>query len=299
VPVFVGADWQEREQFDLVGVRFEGHPDLRRLMMPEDWEGHPLRRDYAIDTPMRRGDERDAHDCHRPGARAATRTFDIDAYDPEADLMVMNLGPQHPVDARRVPRGPLPGRRDHREGGALPGYLHRGVEKLCEKLTYAQITPIVDKNDYVAPMLNEQAINMAFEKLLGSRCRGARATCARSSPSCSAIASHLLWLGTFALDLGGALGGGTSGVHALFPRARADPRPLRGRDGLPVPLQHAHRRRASATTSPRAGRPRSTGARCHLARIGEYETMTLDTRIFLKRTKGVGVIDGELALELG
>jgi NADH-quinone oxidoreductase subunit C len=50
VPLFAGADWQEREQYDLVGVRFAGHPDLRRLMMPEEWEGHPLRRDYAIDT---------------------------------------------------------------------------------------------------------------------------------------------------------------------------------------------------------------------------------------------------------
>lgn len=49
-PLFAGADWQEREQYDLVGVIFEGHPDLRRLMMPEDWEGHPLRKDYAIDT---------------------------------------------------------------------------------------------------------------------------------------------------------------------------------------------------------------------------------------------------------
>jgi NADH-quinone oxidoreductase subunit C len=49
-PLFAGADWQEREQYDLVGVRFENHPDLRRLMMPEDWEGHPLRKDYAIDT---------------------------------------------------------------------------------------------------------------------------------------------------------------------------------------------------------------------------------------------------------
>ncbi len=50
VPLFAGADWQEREQFDLVGVLFTGHPDMRRLMLSEDWEGHPLRKDYAIDT---------------------------------------------------------------------------------------------------------------------------------------------------------------------------------------------------------------------------------------------------------
>jgi len=49
-PLFAGADWQEREQFDLVGVHFTDHPDLRRIMMPEDWPGHPLQRDYAIDT---------------------------------------------------------------------------------------------------------------------------------------------------------------------------------------------------------------------------------------------------------
>jgi NADH-quinone oxidoreductase subunit C len=52
VPLFAGADWQEREQFDLVGVRFEGHPDLRRLMLSEDWQGHPLRKDYAIETKV-------------------------------------------------------------------------------------------------------------------------------------------------------------------------------------------------------------------------------------------------------
>jgi NADH-quinone oxidoreductase subunit C len=51
--VWAGADWQEREAFDLVGPVFEGHPDLRRIMLPEDWEGHPLQRDYAIDTPHR------------------------------------------------------------------------------------------------------------------------------------------------------------------------------------------------------------------------------------------------------
>ncbi|MBK7644905.1 MAG: NADH-quinone oxidoreductase subunit C [Planctomycetes bacterium] len=49
--VWAGADWQEREAYDLVGPVFEGHPDLRRIMLPEDWEGHPLHRDYAINTP--------------------------------------------------------------------------------------------------------------------------------------------------------------------------------------------------------------------------------------------------------
>lgn len=50
VPLFAGADWQEREQWDLVGIPFDGHPDLRRIMLPDDWDGHPLRKDYAIDT---------------------------------------------------------------------------------------------------------------------------------------------------------------------------------------------------------------------------------------------------------
>ena len=48
--VWAGADWQEREQFDLVGTVFADHPDLRRIMMPEDWPGHPLRKEYAIET---------------------------------------------------------------------------------------------------------------------------------------------------------------------------------------------------------------------------------------------------------
>src|SRR5271165_4939719 len=225
--------------------------------------------------------------------------LNIDRYDPEAELMLLHFGPQHPsthgvfrmdltLDGELVVK-------------AVPhvGFLHRAVEKLCESLAYVQITPIVDKNDYVSPMTNEQALNMAFEKLLGvevpRRARWMRTLFAELQR----IASHLLWLGTFALDLGGALGGGSTVFIYCF----------RERELILDLFEEVTGARFHYNTHTIGGNrhdlPAGWSAKVHAAldviagRIGEYESMTLDNKIFVARTQGVGVLDAELALELG
>ena len=223
----------------------------------------------------------------------------VDRYDPEGELMLLHFGPQHPsthgvfrmdlyLDGEKVVK-------------VVPhvGYLHRAVEKLCETLAYVQITPIVDKNDYVAPMTNEQALNMAFEAGLKlevpRRARWMRTIFAELQR----IASHLLWLGTFALDLGGALGGGATVFLHCF----------RERELVLDLFEEVTGARFHYNTHTIGGNrhdlPAGWSAKVHAAldiigpRLDEYEAMTLQNRIFLDRTTGIGKLDADLAMELG
>jgi NADH-quinone oxidoreductase subunit D len=223
----------------------------------------------------------------------------LDAYDPEGELMLLHFGPQHPST-----HGVF--RMDLTLDGeiiikAVPycGYLHRAVEKLCETLAYVQITPIVDKNDYVAPMTNEQALNMAFEKMLKvevpRRARWLRSLFAELQR----IASHLLWLGTFTLDLGGALGGGSSLFLHCF----------RERELILDLFEEVTGARFHYNTHTLGGNrhdvpvgfiPKAHAALNTIeARLPEYRAMSLENRIFEVRTRGVGVLEPDLALELG
>ncbi len=223
----------------------------------------------------------------------------IDELDSEAELMLLHFGPQHP-STHGVFRMDL-----YLDGEvivkAVPycGYLHRAVEKLCEKLAYVQLTPIVDKNDYVSPMTNEQALVMAFETMLKlevpRRARWMRSLFAELQR----IASHLLAVGTFSLDLGGALGGGSTVFIHCF----------RERELILDLFEDVTGARFHYNTHTIGGNrhdlPAGWGAKVKSAldmiesRLPEYGAMTLENRIFQQRTKNVGVLDGELALELG
>lgn len=231
--------------------------------------------------------------------RRADPYLDIDAYDPEADLMVLNLGPQHP-STHGVFRVKL-----FLDGEIIvkaqpyAGYLHRGVEKLCEKLAFTQITPIVDKNDYVSPMMNEQAINMAFEALLGAevprRARYIRTIVAELQR----VASHLLWLGTFALDMGGALGGGTTVFLHCFRERELILDLFEMLTGCRFHY-NTHTVGGNRHDIPEGWSKHVKDAIALIERRSyEYEELMTKHGIFVQRTKGVGVIDGELAMELG
>ena len=235
-------------------------------------------------------------------ARVPTRPdphLDINLVESETELMLVHLGPQHPA-THGVFRVDL-----YLDGEvivkAVPftGYLHRGVEKLCERLTYVQQTPIVDKHDYVAPMTCEQALNVAYEKLLGievpRRARWLRSLLAELQR----VASHLLWLGTFALDLGGALGGGSSlFIHCFRERELI----LDLFEALTGCRFHYNTHTVGGN---RHDIPEGWASLVKQAltviesRLPEYEELMTHNGIFVKRTRGVGVVDGELCLELG
>lgn len=225
--------------------------------------------------------------------------LDIEAFEPEAELMLLHFGPQHP-STHGVFRIDL-----YLDGEvivkAVPfaGYLHRGVEKLCEKLAFVQQTPIVDKHDYVAPMTSEQALNAAFEKLLGievpRRARWLRSLFAEMQR----IASHLLWLGTFTLDLGGALGGGTTLFMHCFRERELILDLFEAVTGARFHY-NTHTVGGNRHDVPAGWDVRVRAAMDQIeARLPEYAEMSLSNRIFIQRTRRVGVLDGELALELG
>ena len=192
-PVFRTADWHEREAYDLIGIDYEGHPDLRRILLPDTWQGHPLSQNYDKDRPQivtLKEWENPLADDHR---------------EEEGDTMYVNIGPHHPATHGVLHVKTVLDGEQVVDVDPDIGYLHRCEEQMCQTKTYRhQIMPYPDRWDYASSgLLNEWAYARAAEDLNDIDVpEYAQVIRTMGSEFCR-IASHMLAVGTFALDVYG------------------------------------------------------------------------------------------------
>ncbi len=306
--IWKGADFMEREVYDLMGIKFNGHPDLRRILMPEDYdEGHPLRKDFPAEGRgwrsrfdfLPRLDEAPLAETRGDIPEAEKRVFRTDAHQsPSAsrrtEELLLNMGPQHPAThgVLRVVLE-LDGERITKATADL-GYLHRGVEKLAEGLAYMQIIPHTDRLDYVCSMTNNYAYVRTVEKLLMMKVPE-RAEYIRTIVSeMQRIIGHLFWLGTQALDIGAMT------VFFWTFREREVLLDLFEKlCGARLTLNYFRIGGVDSDFTPDLVERLRAFLKDFPAHIEEYETLLQTNRIWVGRTKDVAVISAEDAINFG
>jgi len=224
---------------------------------------------------------------------------EIEVVEREFGELALNMGPQHP-STHGVLHLTL-----HLRGEtvvkAIPGigYLQRGVEKLSETLAYDQLAPVFERNDYLGPTANSLAFVLAVERHGGFEVPRRGAWLRTLVAEMQRVSSHLVWLGTLGLDLGGALGGGTTLYMYCF---RERELILDYMEELTGTRFHTNfnliggaRYDITAELTARAAELATGFERM----LGELRSMTSDNAIFRRRTVGVGVIPRDLALAVG
>ncbi|QZY00385.1 NADH-quinone oxidoreductase subunit D [Halobaculum rubrum] len=193
-PVFRTADWHEREAYDLIGIEYDDHPDLRRILLPETWTGHPLSLDYDRTRPQ----------IVRYDENANPLESDTRA-ERDTDTMMLNIGPHHPATHGVMHlEATLDGEQVVDVEPDI-GYIHRCEEQMCQNGTYRhQIMPYPDRWDWGgAGLLNEWAYARVAETLADIGVPEYAQVVRTMSAELSRILSHLLAVGAYALDVAG------------------------------------------------------------------------------------------------
>ncbi|MDR6178885.1 MULTISPECIES: NADH-quinone oxidoreductase subunit C/D [unclassified Pseudomonas] len=202
--IYPNANWYEREVLDMYGIHFDGHPLPKRMLMADNWQGHPLRKDYPA-----RATEFDPYalnaakqDLEQETLRFKPEEWGMKEHAENSDYMFLNLGPNHP-SAHGAFRIIL--QLDGEEiVDCVPeiGYHHRGAEKMAERQSWHSYIPYTDRIDYLGGVMNNLPYVLSVEKLAGIKVPSRVDFIRVMMAEFFRINSHLLYLGTYIQDVG-------------------------------------------------------------------------------------------------
>ncbi len=195
----------EREVYDFFGIIFLNNPDMRRLFLSIDWKGYPLRKDYdedpalnPVSTENERQDDNTYSWVETPDGKVEKKTIPVFGEDD----FVVNIGPQHPATHGVLRFRTSVDGETIKKIDVYMGYIHRGVEKLCESLTYPQTLHYMDRLDYFSAHNYHHGLCMCIEKAANIKVPRRAQVIRVMMDELSRIASHCLFIGTYCMDLG-------------------------------------------------------------------------------------------------